>query len=124
MRAIVCSAFGPPEGLAVEERRDPVPRPGQVLVRHRAWGLNYVDILMCAGGYQLKPELPFVPGLGGSRRCDRPGRRSARRCDRRPCHDLGTSWIFLRVDAVDAADVLPVPVPFGYAEGRRFDLPI
>ena len=63
MKAIVCNTFGPPEGLSVQDQPDPVAGPGQVLVRHRAWGLNYVDVLMCAGGYQLRPDLPFVPGL-------------------------------------------------------------
>lgn len=63
MRVVLCREFGPPSGLAVVERPDPVPGPGQVLVRLEAWGCNHVDALMVAGGYQLKPNLPFVPGL-------------------------------------------------------------
>jgi NADPH2:quinone reductase len=63
MRAIVCPDYGPPEILTVEDRPTPEPGPGQVLVQHKAWGINYVDVLMCAGGYQLKPPVPFVPGL-------------------------------------------------------------
>ena len=63
MRAIVCPDYGPPEILTVEEQPDPTPGPGQVVVQHKAWGINYVDVLMCAGGYQHKPEVPFVPGL-------------------------------------------------------------
>ena len=63
MRAIVCREFGPPDRLTVEERPDPEPGMGEVLVRQEAWGVNYVDALMVAGGYQLRPGLPFVPGL-------------------------------------------------------------
>ena len=64
MRAVVCSALGGPDVLELQERPDPgPPGPGQVLVRTRAWGVNYVDVLMCRGGYQLKPDPPFVPGL-------------------------------------------------------------
>ncbi len=63
MRAIICPDYGPPEILTVEERATPEPGPGQILVQHKAWGISYVDVLMCAGGYQLKPPVPFVPGL-------------------------------------------------------------
>ena len=88
MRVIECRTFGPPEGLAVAERPDPVAGPGQVLVRHRAWGLNYVDVLMCAGGYQLKPDLPFVPGLEPDRVsvCRSAARRRCLRLHRRSLH--------------------------------------
>lgn len=64
MRAIVCTALGGPETLRLETRPEPgPPGPGEVLVRARAWGVNFVDALMCRGGYQLKPDPPFVPGL-------------------------------------------------------------
>ncbi|NKC12091.1 MAG: zinc-binding dehydrogenase [Gammaproteobacteria bacterium] len=63
MRAIVCRELGGPEMLRLEERDPPSPGPGQVSVALEAWGVNFVDVLMLAGGYQHKPELPFIPGL-------------------------------------------------------------
>ena len=63
MRVILCRELGSPDVLTVEERPDPEPGMGEVLVRQEAWGVNYVDALMVAGGYQLRPDLPFVPGL-------------------------------------------------------------
>ena len=63
MRVVVCRKFGGPELLAIEEWPDPQPGPDEVLVHHQAWGVNHVDVLMIAGGYQLRPALPFVPGL-------------------------------------------------------------
>ena len=66
MRAIVCTALGPPESLQLLPRDPGAPGPGQVRVRMRAAGLNFPDVLMLEGGYQLKPELPFVPGMEGS----------------------------------------------------------
>ena len=63
MRVILCRELGSPGLLSVEERPDPEPGMGEVLVRQEAWGVNHVDALMVAGGYQLKPGLPFVPGL-------------------------------------------------------------
>jgi NADPH2:quinone reductase len=62
-KAVVCRQLGPPEALRLEEiERRPV-RPGEVRVAIRAAGINFPDILMCAGEYQLKPELPFIPGV-------------------------------------------------------------
>lgn len=46
----------------MEERDDPVPGPGQVLIAVEAAGVNFVDALFIAGQYQIKPPLPFVPG--------------------------------------------------------------
>jgi len=62
MRALVCKAFGAPENLVIEEREDPSPGPGEVLVRAHAAGVNFPDILMVQGLYQEKPQLPFIPG--------------------------------------------------------------
>ena len=62
MRAVVCNELGPPSLLRVEERPDPEPRPGQVVVDVEAAGVNYVDALFVGGQYQIKPPVPFVPG--------------------------------------------------------------
>jgi NADPH2:quinone reductase len=53
----------PREVLALAELPDPAPGPGQVLVRVRAAAANFPDVLMCRGGYQVRPPLPFVPGV-------------------------------------------------------------
>jgi len=63
MRRVICREFGPPDRLALEEAPDPVPGPGQVAVRVRAAGVSFVDGLIVAGLYQMKPPLPFTPGL-------------------------------------------------------------
>jgi NADPH:quinone reductase len=63
MRRIVCHEFGPPDRLVLEEAPDPVPGAGQVLVRVRAAGVSFVDGLIVSGLYQMKPPLPFTPGL-------------------------------------------------------------
>ena len=64
MKALVVSSLSPDlSGCAIEEVADPVRRPGQLLVRVRAASLNYPDLLMTRGAYQLKPALPFIPGM-------------------------------------------------------------
>ena len=62
MRAVVCPELGPLDTLVVEDRPDPVPGEGQVVVEVRAAGVNFVDGLICQGRYQIKPPVPFVPG--------------------------------------------------------------
>jgi len=53
---------GGPESLVVEEIADPVPGPGQVLIKVRAVGVNFPDLLMIQDLYQFKPPRPFSPG--------------------------------------------------------------
>ena len=62
MRAVVCSEFAPINQLRIEERPDPEPGPGKVVVAVRAAGVNFVDGLFVQGKYQIKPPLPFTPG--------------------------------------------------------------
>ena len=61
MRAMRIEALGQP--LAAVEVPPPVPGPGEVLLRVHACGLNFADTLMAAGRYQVKPPLPFAPGI-------------------------------------------------------------
>jgi NADPH:quinone reductase len=53
----------PADALELVDVPDPVPGPLELLVRVEACALNFPDVLMCAGLYQEKPELPFTPGL-------------------------------------------------------------
>ncbi len=62
MKAVVCNAFGPPENLAVEERPDPTPGPGEVLVEVKAAAVTFPDTLMLEDKYQFKAPPPYVPG--------------------------------------------------------------
>ncbi|MEW2522046.1 zinc-dependent alcohol dehydrogenase [Actinacidiphila alni] len=63
MKAAVVRAFGEP--LVIEERPDPEPGPGQVLIRVEASGLCHTDIHAAHGDWPVKPRPPFVPGHEG-----------------------------------------------------------
>ena len=53
-------------GVALEELAAPKPQAGEVLVKIRAATLGFPDFLMTHGGYQLKPPVPFSPGMEGA----------------------------------------------------------
>ncbi|HEX2569061.1 MAG TPA: NADPH:quinone oxidoreductase family protein [Polyangia bacterium] len=63
MRAWVAHGFGPPESLRFEEVADPSLADGQVRIDVKSIGVNFPDVLLVAGGYQVKPTPPFVPGF-------------------------------------------------------------
>ncbi len=64
MRALQVSRLAPDHaGCAIADLPVPEPGPSEVRVRVRAAAVNFPDLLMTRGAYQLKPDLPFVPGL-------------------------------------------------------------
>jgi len=64
LRAWQVSTHGEPaDVLHAAEVPTPEPGPGQVLVRVRAAALNFPDVLMCRGQYQVQPPLPYTPGV-------------------------------------------------------------
>ncbi|HEU4915763.1 MAG TPA: NADPH:quinone oxidoreductase family protein [Acidimicrobiia bacterium] len=62
MRALICDSYDGWQALRVGEMPDPEPLHGTALVRVEAAAVNFADLLVVAGQYQVKPELPFVPG--------------------------------------------------------------
>lgn len=64
MRALVVDSLGPNyQGVNLKDLPTPAPRPGEVLVAVKAAGVNFPDLLMTRGEYQMKPPLPFVGGM-------------------------------------------------------------
>ncbi len=63
MKAVVCKEHGMPEKLElIDDWAEPEVGEHDVLVRVRAAGLNFPDVLIIQGKYQFQPELPFIPG--------------------------------------------------------------
>jgi NADPH2:quinone reductase len=116
VRAVVCSEFAPIDQLTIEERPDPEPAPGKVVVAVRAAGVNFVDGLFVQGKYQIKPPLPFTPGgevagdvvsVGEGVTGISPGDRV-----------LAMSWLggFASHVEVSAGAVVPMPGALGYGQ--------
>jgi len=53
----------PRDVMSLDEIPDPQPDAGQLLVRVRGAAANFADVLICRGLYQVKPPLPFTPGV-------------------------------------------------------------
>lgn len=62
MRALLSTAPGGPETLALDTLPDPVAGRGQVVVAVKACAINYPDVLIIEDKYQFRPERPFAPG--------------------------------------------------------------
>ncbi len=116
MRAIVCNRIGSLEELALEEREPAAPGPGQVAIEVEAAGVNYVDGLICQGGYQIKPPVPFVPGseVAGEVAASGEGVSEVRPGDRvvATCGFGG----FAEQVTVPASSVVRLPAKVGFAQ--------
>jgi NADPH2:quinone reductase len=60
---MVCERLEGPRALVLRDFERAALQPGQVRVGVAAAGLNFPDLLMTRGQYQLKPPLPFIPGM-------------------------------------------------------------
>lgn len=62
MQAVVAHAFGAPDTFTIEEVPTPLPATGEVTVRIARAAVNFVDLIVSSGRYQVRPPLPFIPG--------------------------------------------------------------
>ena len=62
MRSVWITRTGPPEVLEVRDGAEPTPGSGEVLVRMRAAGINFADVMARLGLYPDAPKLPCVVG--------------------------------------------------------------
>lgn len=122
MRAVVCRAYGPPEDLVVDEVDDLVPGPDQLVVRVRAAAVNYPDVLLIDGKYQVKIPPPFTPGseLAGEVLAVGPGSRGV---SFRPGQRVSaTTFVgaFAEQALLHAAAVTEIPDTVDFASAAAF----
>src|SRR3981189_2460066 len=65
MKAILCSQYCGPDDLVLADVPEPVAEPGQAVIAIKSAALNFFDILMIQGKYQIKPPFPFLPAPEG-----------------------------------------------------------
>jgi NADPH:quinone reductase len=118
-KAVVCSELGPPEKLRLEDFASVPLAPGQVRVAVRAAGINFPDILMAAGEYQLKPELPFTPGVEAAGDVIEVNGAAGVAVGDRVIVKMRHGGYAEEV-VVTPAQLTPLPNAFDYAEGATF----
>jgi NADPH2:quinone reductase len=128
MKALRVDEFGPPSVLKIEERPDPVPGPGEVLVAVKAVGVNPVDTYIRSGAYAKVVQPPYTPhsdaagtvaavGTGVSRH--KPGDRVFITGTTSP----GFSGAGAELALCREVQVHPLPAALGFAQGAAIYVP-
>ncbi len=107
-------------GLAVRDVAVPQPGPGEVRIAVRAASVNFPDLLMTKGEYQLKPALPFIPGLDLAGVIDAVGEGVS-------AHRIGEAVVagartggFAQFAVVAASAARPKPERLSFAQGAAY----
>ena len=123
MNAIVFAQTGGPEVLALADVPKPEVRPGMVLIRVHAIGVNFADTRFRQGTYVVKPKLPDTPGMEAAGVVEavgdgvtgvRPGMRVA----------AFTVKAYAEYCQAPESMVLPLPDAVGFVEGAAFPIQV
>ncbi len=129
MRALVCRRLSDDlSGVEIADIAAPRPGPGELLIEVHSAALNFPDLLMTRGGYQRKPELPFVLGMEGAGVVVEvgPSPAAADGAPAAPAWQVGERVRFRQLGAiaerivVPAAEASRVPAEVGLAEAASF----
>ena len=120
VRAVVCRALGAPETLRLEEFSPRALKSDEVRVAIRAAGLNFPDVLMAAGEYQLKPELPFTPGMEAAGDVTEVGAEAKGVAVGDKVIVKMRHGAFTDEAVVTPSQLTPLPSNFDYAEGATY----
>ncbi|WP_431946584.1 NADPH:quinone oxidoreductase family protein [Actinacidiphila sp. bgisy167] len=114
----------PRAAMRLDEVADPQPGPGELLLKVRAANVNFPDALLCRGHYQVRPPLPFTPGVEFCGEVVAVGEGVAG-------HTVGDRVIapaalpdgaFAELAVVPAAKVLPAPAELDDAEAAALHI--
>jgi NADPH:quinone reductase len=123
MKAVVFENLGGPEVLKIAEVPKPEVKPGTVLIRVRAAGINFADTLFRQGQYLMQPQLPDAPGLEAAGEIEavgagvtnfKPGQRVA---------GLG-SKMYAEYAIAPAAQVIPIPDSISFEHAAAFPVQV
>lgn len=123
MKAILFDQLGGPEVLKLGDAAKPEVRPGWVLIKNHAIGINFADTLFRQGQYLMKPKLPDTPGLEAAGVIEavgpgvehlKPGMRVAA---------IGAKT-YAEYSLVSASQTMPLPDFVSFAEGAAFPIQV
>jgi NADPH:quinone reductase len=119
MKAVVFEKLGGPEVLHIAEVPKPEVKPGMVLIKVRAAGINFADTLFRQGQYLIQPQLPDIPGVEAAGEIEavgpgvtnvRPGQRVAA---------MG-SKMYAEYALAPASQAIVLPDSLSFEEGAAF----
>lgn len=120
MQGWLCETLDGVDALQWRETPTPQPQAGEVRVAIHAASLNFPDLLVVEGKYQMRPPLPFVPGSEFSGRVDAvgPGVETPRVGD--AVAVIGSHGGFATHALVEASRVIPLPPGFALDDAAAF----
>ena len=120
MQAWMCETLDGPAALQLRERPTPAPKPDEVLIAIHAASLNFPDLLIVQGKYQMRPELPFAPGAEFSGIVEAVGSEVRHLRPGMPVAALGGHGGFATHACVKAMQVMPLPPGFPLRDAAAF----
>jgi NADPH2:quinone reductase len=109
LKAVLLRETGGPEKLELTDVPDPEPAEGEVVLRVRAAGINFLDVLVRQGRYAQQPELPLVPGI-----------EIAGEVDGRRVIALPSAGGYAELACVREETLVPLPDAATFEEGASF----
>lgn len=120
MHAWFCEQTTGPQDLQWRECPAPQPAPRELRVKVRCASLNFPDLLITYGKYQVKPPLPFVPGLEFSGVVDAVGSEVRGFVPGQRVASFGGMGAFASDVCVDAGKVMPMPDNMSFEDAAAF----
>ncbi len=120
MHAWLCETTTGPQDLVWRELPTPEPAADEVRIKIRAASINFPDLLTVVGKYQIRPELPFVPGSEFAGTVDAVGSAVTRLKPGMPVAAIGSSGGFGTHACVKAANAIPLPPGFKLEDAAAF----
>lgn len=120
MQAWICNELSGPDALTWQDAPSREPGPGEVRVAIKAASLNFPDLLIVQGKYQMKPALPFVPGAEFAGVVDAVGEGVSHLSVGTPVAGFGGTGGFGTHTVTAAAKLMPLPPTFSFEDAAAF----
>lgn len=122
MKAVLCTAFGGEGNLRFAELPDLAPGPREIVIDVHAAAVGFMDMLMAQGKYQMRPDLPYVPGTDAAGVVRAVGSEVTRFAagDRVACGGWHGAWAEQMRTIEDSVTPVPANVDFATAAAFRY----
>ncbi|HEX4376676.1 MAG TPA: NADPH:quinone oxidoreductase family protein [Steroidobacteraceae bacterium] len=115
-RAVIARQLGPIDNYSLCSFEPPALGPNDVRIAIRAVAVSYVDVLVAAGGYQVKPGVPFTPGSECAGIVTATGSAVTTLCIGQPVIATGWHGLYADTATVPASALWPKPENLSFAE--------